>query len=244
MESDIIEKNSTFVTVIAWIGIVISGFSTLMALLQSIMFTFIMNEGFDEALNASQAEQNENMPPIFAFMANNFEYLFYLFFLISFFSFIASVGLLKRKNWARISIIGLLVLSIAWNFGGFGVQYTMMSDFGSLHGTSMTLMTKEEMEDKAKRNYEKVLARYEDKECCEKTDPCCKKPLTYEEQLKKLEENQAQQIKIQGEMKGMFKGMMIFGIFMILIMSAIEGWIVWKLTRPQIVREFKPDIIS
>src|SRR5690606_30648132 len=62
----------------------------------------------------------------------NMELFFMGFLVVSAFAFISSIGLLRRKNWARIAFIGLMVLGVVWNLGSIILQelfYGSMSEF-------------------------------------------------------------------------------------------------------------------
>jgi hypothetical protein len=39
----------------------------------------------------------------------------------------SSIGLLKRKNWARLIFVGLMALGIVWNLGGIVLQFAMFA---------------------------------------------------------------------------------------------------------------------
>jgi hypothetical protein len=119
---------STFVTVLAWIFIILAGFSTLISLLQNIMMqTMFSGPQFTEAMTASN--QSKNVPAFAKFMFNNFQLLFAAFLVISAATLISAIGLLKRKNWARLTFVGLMALGIAWNIFGFIMQVSMFYSF-------------------------------------------------------------------------------------------------------------------
>jgi hypothetical protein len=123
-----VQQRSTFVTVIAWIFIALSGFSTVISILQNIMLYTMFRE--PQISQAMQAPPPPGMPPAMGFMANHF-YLFFLAFLvISAVTLATSIGLLKRLNWARICFVGIMALGILWNLGGLIFQFTM---FSSMH---------------------------------------------------------------------------------------------------------------
>lgn len=116
-------KQSTFVTVVAWIFIALSGFGTVISVLQNIMVQTVFRRA-----DMSQAMQApSDAPPIAAFMAAHLQWLFLAFLLVSAFMLASSIGLLKRHNWARLSFIGLLSLAILWQVVGFVVQISMFS---------------------------------------------------------------------------------------------------------------------
>lgn len=124
---------STFVNVLAWIFIVLAGFTTCISILQNIMIhTLFPREEMQQAMQ--QAEHNQQIPPYFEFMFNHFDLFFAAFLVISATTFIAAIALLKRKNWARILFIGLMALGIAWNVAGLVLQFTLFSSFPDFAG--------------------------------------------------------------------------------------------------------------
>lgn len=124
-------QKSTFVTVTAWIFIIFGGFSTLISLMQNIMIHFIFPQ---EEMNAafSQPEVADQVPILVEFMFNNFNLFIFVFFLLTAFTFIASIALLKRKNWARLYFIGILSIGILWNIGGVVMQHFMFSSMAEM----------------------------------------------------------------------------------------------------------------
>jgi len=119
---------SKFVTILAWIFIALSGFATFISIMQNIMIFFMfrmgqMNEAFKDPKFAQE------MPKGFQFMFSNVRLFFLGFLLISVITLISSIGLLKRKNWARLIFISLMVLGILWNLGGIILQNFMMPKF-------------------------------------------------------------------------------------------------------------------
>jgi hypothetical protein len=104
---------STFVTVFAWLMVVFNGFGLLVALMQNIMFAFIFQiDEFNSAFN-----DIGDMPKGFpTFIFKNFKWIIPVFGLFILFAFISSIGLLKRKEWARKAFLFLL---------GFGIIYTI-----------------------------------------------------------------------------------------------------------------------
>lgn len=122
------EKNSksAFVNTLAWISIACSGFAVVISLLQNLMiFLLVPREEMREALN--QASASEHMPNMIKFMFAHFELLFMMFFIGSILMLVVSVGLLNRKNWARLAFIALMGLSILSNFVGLALQQVFMS---------------------------------------------------------------------------------------------------------------------
>ena len=118
-------NRSTFVTVVAWIFIALSGLGTMISILQNIMIqTMFKGPEMEKAL---QAPPPPGAPPFATFMAGHFQLIFFSFLIVSAFMLASSIGLLKRKNWARLLFVGLMVLGIVWNLGGLVLQFTMFS---------------------------------------------------------------------------------------------------------------------
>jgi hypothetical protein len=125
-------KKSDFVTVLAWIFIVLTGLMTFVTLLQNITIRIMFSDDrLSEAM--SHADNMGNMPEHAEFMFNNFNLIFLLIFFFSLFLFITSIALLKRKNWARITFIILMALGILWNILGLILQSTFMPDISSIN---------------------------------------------------------------------------------------------------------------
>ncbi|MDR2710892.1 MAG: hypothetical protein LBB65_06145, partial [Burkholderiales bacterium] len=121
-----IQKRSTFVTVLAWIFIVLSGFYTLISIFQNIMIqTVFRSAGFFDP--ASRSPPTPGTPAFFKFMFDHIHWLFLFFLLLFAFMLICSIGLLKRRNWARLCFIGYLALGIVWNLAGLVIQFFMFS---------------------------------------------------------------------------------------------------------------------
>ena len=113
---------SSFVTVIAWIFIVIAGFMTFISLLQNILINTLFP--FDKLQSAKASAPP--MPPIFDFAFDHFRFFFLVFFLFSAAKLVSAIGLLRRWNWARLMFVGILGLGVAWIFGGLVLQQFMM----------------------------------------------------------------------------------------------------------------------
>jgi len=100
-------RHSTFVTVVAWIFIVLGGYITLVSVLQNIMvFTMFPAEGL--------ASHSEEAPALIRFMLSHFRALVPLGLIASCATLVSAIGLLKRRNWARIAFVVLMALGIAY----------------------------------------------------------------------------------------------------------------------------------
>jgi len=116
---------STFVTVLAWIFIVLSGFGTVVSLLQNLMIWTLFNS--PEVTQGFQSPPPPGMPAGASLLATHFHYFFLGVFMVFAFTLASSVGLLRRRNWARICFMGVMFLGIAWNLVGLVFQYSMFT---------------------------------------------------------------------------------------------------------------------
>lgn len=117
---------SGFVTGLAWVFITLAGFSTLISVLQNVMITFMFPaEEFQAAMRESQGDHS--MPGVFRLMFENFRLFFAAFLLLSVCTLVAAIGLLKRKNWARLVFIGIMGVGIVWNLVSLSMILAMSS---------------------------------------------------------------------------------------------------------------------
>lgn len=120
---------STFVTVVAWIFIALSGFSTVISLVQNVLIqTLFRSAQMQQALHAPPP----GSPPAAVFLMSHMELFLLAFLLVSAFTLVSSIGLLKRWNWARLCFIGLMLLGIVWQLAGVGWQFAMFSSMQQL----------------------------------------------------------------------------------------------------------------
>lgn len=121
-----------------------------MSTVEGLMFHFIFPKvPLDQILNENNS--SVQLPAMTKFMFSHFDLFFVSMFLLSLFALIASIGLLKRKNWARIIYIVLLALGIVWNLVSLifqkwtAQQFPMPPDtpeaFQSQMHTLMTVMS-------------------------------------------------------------------------------------------------------
>ena len=119
------QPRSTFVTVVAWIFIALSGMGTFVAILQNVMIYTVFRR--PEVAQAMQASQPAGAPPIALFMLAHIQWFFMGFLILSIFMLVSAIGLLRRRNWARLCFIGMMVLAIVWQLVGVIVQIVMFS---------------------------------------------------------------------------------------------------------------------
>lgn len=118
---------STFVTVVAWTFIAIAGLTSFIAVLQALMFVFVFPA--DQFPPVESANGFGDMPVFFQFMSRHIIWFFAIFWSLSVLTLVSAIGLLRRKNWARLVFVALLVVGIAWNLASIWLQEQMMSSF-------------------------------------------------------------------------------------------------------------------
>ncbi len=106
------EQKSTFVTVVAWLFIIFSAMGILIMLMEGFVFSMLPFDKLAEAGGVHGAT-----PPPFApvFFKAFLGWIIAVALLFQGWVLVSSIGLLMRKNWARISFIVFLVLSLIWN---------------------------------------------------------------------------------------------------------------------------------
>lgn len=119
---------SAFVTVVAWIFIVFSGFVTFISILQNLMVMLMPRGLFTQALQDTTFTRA--MPAGPRFMFAHFQLMVALMLVICIATLISAIGLLRRQNWARIIFVGILGLGVAYNIAALFFQQTMMRSFG------------------------------------------------------------------------------------------------------------------
>lgn len=120
-------QRSSFVTVLAWIFIVISGYMTLGGIFQNIMLArFLPQMGLEAAL-ATHSAADVGLPSFFAFMFRYFQLIAAVTLVVAVATLAASIGLLKRENWARRFFIALMTVGIVWNVVMVILQQVMIS---------------------------------------------------------------------------------------------------------------------
>jgi len=127
-------NRSTFVTAVAWIFIALAGFATFISLLQALMFTLVSPAAqFPPFARTSPPFQE--MPLILRFMMQNVHMFFVAFWSLAALTLLSAIGFLRRKNWARLVFIALMVMGITWTLGGLWLQEQMTSAFSKLPQT-------------------------------------------------------------------------------------------------------------
>ncbi|HEX5123327.1 MAG TPA: DUF2127 domain-containing protein [Rhodanobacteraceae bacterium] len=115
---------STFVTVVAWIFIALDGGAAFITLIQYVVFGMVFPlNAFREGMAKAQGK----FPPAFAWVFEHFRPMLLVLFVYALLKLVAAIGLLNRRNWARLFFIGILALGIVWSFAGIALQQYFLS---------------------------------------------------------------------------------------------------------------------
>ena len=120
-----IPTRSTFVTVVGWIFAVMSGFGLTMSVMQNIMLHTVF------PLEQMTSDLPTNMPGMARFMFEHFALIAVLPLMISAVLLTASVGLIKRREWARKFMVVLMALAALWSAGSILIQIAWMGQLPS-----------------------------------------------------------------------------------------------------------------
>lgn len=127
-EPQLTPSNSVFVNVVAWISIVINSMALLAAVvLGSFFYMFFSTIDQEQSL-----DRLPNSEPIFAipeFILGFSEVLLGIILLFAVVPLASSIGLLLRKNWARLLFIVMLGINILYTIIGIAVQLFMHGEF-------------------------------------------------------------------------------------------------------------------
>jgi hypothetical protein len=110
---------------------VLAGFATFVSLLQNLMVTLMPHELFNAPLQDSSLSRI--MPSGPRLMFAHFRLLVVVMFILCVVTLIAAIGLLRRRNWARIVFIILLGLGVLYNLGSIFLQQSMFSSFDTIN---------------------------------------------------------------------------------------------------------------
>ena len=114
---------SGFITALGWTLVAFSGMGTMVSILQNIMLhTVFASAGFNPAI----ASMPPDTPWVFRWMMSNFAVLLALMLGVAVTTLIASIGLLLRRNWARVTMIVLMIGSIVSQLIGMLAQFNLM----------------------------------------------------------------------------------------------------------------------
>jgi len=124
---------SGFVTALAWSFIILGGIATVVTLVQTIIVTVMFPM---EEMRASMRElqKSQPMPPFFMLIFENVRLISFAAFVSSVVTLVASIGLLMRRNWARLVFIVVMTFGVIWNLAGLGMPFFMSDMFPEVPG--------------------------------------------------------------------------------------------------------------
>lgn len=123
-------QRSTFVTVLAWLMIVPSALGVLISTLQNVLVFTVMPV---DAMTLPSGPQAEQIPAFARFMMEHIRAVLVAFWLLTVLALASGIGLLRRKEWARLAVIALLALGILWNLGGLYLQHVLLSSMPAMN---------------------------------------------------------------------------------------------------------------
>lgn len=110
------QQKSTFVSVVAWLFIALSAIGFCVSIFQLVAFKVMLAE----QLANIQAQGQQLAIQAFSQSFQQFVMVLIVVFIVF---LVASIGLLKRKNWGRWIFIALLAMAILWQLAGLIFQY-------------------------------------------------------------------------------------------------------------------------
>lgn len=117
-------QRSAFIDIVGWVFVVLAGFGVMAGILQNLMLHLFFPDDWQEQL-AEGAVQVGAAFEIFRYL----DLIFGLVLVIMIVTLAAAIGLLKRKNWARLTFIGLLCAGVLWNVANFAWQVFFFESF-------------------------------------------------------------------------------------------------------------------
>jgi hypothetical protein len=115
---------SAFVTGVAWVFIALSSAILILTLLQGILAVLVAPSGPGRIVMPPLPQ--DQIPFLARYIFENPRGFAISIGILSTLSLATSIGLLKRKNWARIVLIGILASAILWGILGVFMQFQML----------------------------------------------------------------------------------------------------------------------
>lgn len=207
-------NKSTFVTVIAWLSILVASYGIYAYGSYVIFYLFMTNDLF----NTNYTSQFSGFVK---FILENNYYIVQASLLLSLTVLIISIGLLKRKNWARLLFIICLMIEILFIAGSMVFDHSF----------------KEELNNKTTYKTESVAEIVE--RTIKMTDIDTKMLTAEKDAHLHSDKTSAQQRDIMAEQKSMMQVAYLIETFSYVAVILFFSWLIWKFTRPTIISEFK-----
>ena len=123
-------QRSTFVTVLAWIFIVLTGMATFVSIIQNLMAMMMFNTATMAPIEPRAGE--EDIAAIVTFVFGNIRLFFLAMLVLCALMLAASIGLLMRRNWGRMLFIAMMILGMVWNVAGMALMLVFFAAFSGL----------------------------------------------------------------------------------------------------------------
>lgn len=115
-------ERSVFVDIVSWIFIILTGLGILVGILQNIMVHTVF------PMFEQHANYPTDTPPVTAFMFDFMPWFFAFMLAVNVFLFVTSINLYRRRNWARLVFIVIMLLGVLWNLGGLAFQFYFIGE--------------------------------------------------------------------------------------------------------------------
>jgi hypothetical protein len=109
--------HSAFVSATAWSFLLVAAFGAFMNALQ-LLLMFTVLPPADYFAIASDLQSTQSLPSFLVFIVEHMVAWTFLALVLSLLTLVASVGLLRRQNWARIVFVVIMWLGVAANLAG------------------------------------------------------------------------------------------------------------------------------
>jgi hypothetical protein len=118
-------RHPVFVDTLAWLIIALAGIATLSSILQNIMINVLFPISGNELVPHDMLTRNE-IPALFLYILSHIVAFAFCILVISAGVLASGIGLLRRKNWARLAVITVMIVLIIASISGVIVQWTLM----------------------------------------------------------------------------------------------------------------------
>jgi hypothetical protein len=125
-------SRSQFVTALAWFSIVVAALATCSSLLQTIFVNLFLPA---DSLQQLQSAADANVvPPALFFVFKHLKTILLVYLLLSLSLLAVSIGLLKRKEWARIAFIIMLAIGTLSGFAPLFMPFSAKDFMPQMEG--------------------------------------------------------------------------------------------------------------
>jgi hypothetical protein len=116
---------SRFVNALGWILILLGGFAACFTIFKKVIFPPFFPQG---------VQQSEQMPILARMMFSHSDYFLLFVLILSIAMLTVGIGLLKRKNWARVITITTTALGVMFNIAFLVILFTLFPEMTNMSG--------------------------------------------------------------------------------------------------------------